>query len=328
MPLRTPLRTTSGTMLDLPLAAVVVWVAWRALSDRDLFASAVLFIVFGLLMSLVWVRLGAVDVALAEAAIGAGLTGALLLDAVRGLPRAPPDLEGGSARGRGPGSGWTASGGALLVGAVGAVLAFAALRLEGSPGGLTSRVLAGLEESGVGQPVTAVLVDFRGYDTLLETGVLLLAALAILVVRRAGDLRGVPRAAPAGPVVSALVALLVPVLALTSVHLLLLGTRGPGGAFQAGAVLGSAGVLLLLAGHPSVTALRGVRLRGALVLGFGVFLASALGSLRAGGRLLDLPAGGAPGLVLTIEAGIAASTAVTLAALLAGARAPGAPSEP
>jgi energy-converting hydrogenase B subunit D len=41
-----------------------------------------LFIAFGLLMALVWGRLNAFDVAMAEAAIGAGLTGALLLAAL------------------------------------------------------------------------------------------------------------------------------------------------------------------------------------------------------------------------------------------------------
>ena len=47
-----------------------------------------LFIAFGLLMSLAWVRLDAPDIALAEAAIGAGLTGALLLAALARLKRA------------------------------------------------------------------------------------------------------------------------------------------------------------------------------------------------------------------------------------------------
>jgi energy-converting hydrogenase B subunit D len=44
-----------------------------------------MFIVFGLLMALAWARLDAPDIALAEAAIGAGLTGALLLDALGAL---------------------------------------------------------------------------------------------------------------------------------------------------------------------------------------------------------------------------------------------------
>jgi uncharacterized MnhB-related membrane protein len=47
----------------------------------------VLFIIFGLLMSLAWARLAAPDIGLAEAAIGAGLTGALLLDAYGVLGR-------------------------------------------------------------------------------------------------------------------------------------------------------------------------------------------------------------------------------------------------
>jgi uncharacterized MnhB-related membrane protein len=67
---------------DLLLIAALVWSAARALIVADLFRGVVLFIVFGLLMALAWARLGAPDIALAEAAIGAGLTGALLLDAV------------------------------------------------------------------------------------------------------------------------------------------------------------------------------------------------------------------------------------------------------
>lgn len=67
---------------DLLIIGALVWSAARALTVADLFRGVVLFIVFGLLMALAWARLGAPDLALAEAAIGAGLTGALLLDAV------------------------------------------------------------------------------------------------------------------------------------------------------------------------------------------------------------------------------------------------------
>jgi hypothetical protein len=48
---------------------------------RDLFGAIAFFIVYGILIALAWVRLEAVDVALAEAAIGAGLTGVLLIGA-------------------------------------------------------------------------------------------------------------------------------------------------------------------------------------------------------------------------------------------------------
>lgn len=64
------------------LALSLIGLAWRALASPDLYKAVVLFIAFGLLLALAWVRLDAPDIALAEAAIGAGLTGALLFDAV------------------------------------------------------------------------------------------------------------------------------------------------------------------------------------------------------------------------------------------------------
>lgn len=70
---------------DAVLGFALLWLAWRALASPNLFKAIVLFIAFGLLMALAWVRLDAPDVALAEAAIGAGLTGALLLTALARL---------------------------------------------------------------------------------------------------------------------------------------------------------------------------------------------------------------------------------------------------
>ncbi|MEX3921960.1 hydrogenase subunit MbhD domain-containing protein, partial [Paraburkholderia sp. BR10872] len=54
-------------LLGLALWTVVV---------RDTFAAVAGFIPYGLLLTLAWLVLRAVDVALTEAAIGAGLTGA------------------------------------------------------------------------------------------------------------------------------------------------------------------------------------------------------------------------------------------------------------
>lgn len=70
---------------DVLLGLGLLWLAWRALASPDLFKAVVLFVSFGLLMALAWVRLEAPDVALAEAAIGAGLTGALLMAALARL---------------------------------------------------------------------------------------------------------------------------------------------------------------------------------------------------------------------------------------------------
>jgi uncharacterized MnhB-related membrane protein len=67
---------------DGMLILTLLWLAWQALRSPDLFKAIVLFIAFSLVMALAWVRLQAPDIALAEAAIGAGLTGALLLAAL------------------------------------------------------------------------------------------------------------------------------------------------------------------------------------------------------------------------------------------------------
>ncbi len=75
------------------LAVTLLWLAGRALTSPDLFRAVVLFIAFGLLLSLIWVRLEAPDIALAEAAIGAGLTGALLLSALARLDERQQEKE-------------------------------------------------------------------------------------------------------------------------------------------------------------------------------------------------------------------------------------------
>lgn len=66
---------------DVLLAGMLLWLAWRALASPDVFQGIVSFIAFGLGMALAWVRLRAPDIALAEAAVGSGITGALLLAA-------------------------------------------------------------------------------------------------------------------------------------------------------------------------------------------------------------------------------------------------------
>lgn len=70
---------------DVLLALALLWSAWSTLMSPRLDRAVVLFIAFGLLMALAWARLAAPDIGLAEAAIGAGLTGALLLDACGAL---------------------------------------------------------------------------------------------------------------------------------------------------------------------------------------------------------------------------------------------------
>jgi uncharacterized MnhB-related membrane protein len=80
-------------LFDGLLTLGLVWLAWLSLAATDLFKAIVLFVAFGSLMALAWARLQAPDVALAEAAIGAGLTGALLLSTLARIASALEDVS-------------------------------------------------------------------------------------------------------------------------------------------------------------------------------------------------------------------------------------------
>lgn len=203
----------------------------------------------------------------------------------------------------------------ILLFVLAAGLGYAVLSLPDQAQGLQPAVAEQMERSGVAHPVTAVLLNFRGYDTLLEMTVLLLALLGVW------SLGGLPSARPEsapGPVLDTLKRLLVPVLVVVAAYLLWAGAHAPGGAFQAGAVLGAAGVLLLLTGWRLPQHTSGYPLRVTLVAGLVAFLAVAALALPGGRRLLEYNPTHAGILILLVEAVATVSIGVTLAALFFG----------
>lgn len=300
----------AATVFDLLLAAALVGVGWQALMGRDLYRSIIVFLIFGVLLAMTWARLDAPDLALAETAIGAGLTGALFLKAVHQLaPERPRPRRQ---------SGWRI-GGILLLGALAATLAAGiglALRLlPDRAAGLRPLVEANLPSSGVSNPVTAVLLNFRGYDTLLEIAVLVVAG-ATCWAHRGVTL---PQPAPEGHL-RALLALLTPLLVLVAGYLLWRGSFAPGGAFQAGALLAGGGVLRLLVGDGPLVA--GWRGRSLAVLGLAVFvMVGWLAPAVSGGvAFLTLPVAAAGGLIFAIEAACTLSVGYLLVLLYQGGR--------
>jgi len=311
---------------DVTLGCTLLWLAWRTLASEDLFKSIVLFIAFGLLMALTWVRLDAPDIALAEAAIGAGLTGALLLGA---LAKLDAGKKGSQAL---PGN-MTALVNksvnkpvlfrwllmllpVLLLMVLAGGLGYAILNLPSHAIGLSQQVAENIEASGVSNPVTAVLLNFRAYDTLLEMAVLLLAVLGIWSLAVVPEHR---ESAP-GAVLDMLSRLLVPLLILVSGYLLWVGGHAAGGAFQAGSVLAAAGVLLLLTGWRPSARFAGWPLRFSLILGLATFVSVAVWMLLLGESFLEFPLPIAGVLILLIEAAAALSIGITLASLFIGSR--------
>ncbi len=217
---------------------------------------------------------------------------------------------------------WIRWGFAALLTLPAATLVWGVMNLPGQ-GGLARQVRAKMEMSGVIHPVTAVLLNFRGYDTLLEIGVLLLAVLGVYSLRKPGaPLSGFP---PSPPILFALTRLLVPLTVLVGGYLCWSGAYAPGGAFQAGAVIGAGGVLLVLNGVDLPGRKKEWPLRLLLLLGFGLFLGVGAGLMAAGYRLLEYPSDMAGTLIVLIEGTLSLSIAFVLAELFASSSSEGTP---
>lgn len=181
---------------------------------------------------------------------------------------------------------------------------------------LPTQISAALPASGVDNPVTAVLLNFRSYDTLLEIAVLLIAAVAGLALQQSAATHP-PLEHLEDALLPRLLQWLAPLMLLLAAYLLWAGSKLPGGAFQGGAVLAAAGVLLRVSGFGMMT--RPWLLRAGLVLGLAVFLLVAAGTLLSGRALLEYPAALAGTLILVVEAAMTVSIGLILLSLFAAA---------
>ncbi|TVP74676.1 MAG: hypothetical protein EA352_10235 [Gemmatimonadales bacterium] len=201
-----------------------------------------------------------------------------------------------------------------------------ALGLKGAAGSRDPRIpdliAKHLPETGVSNPVTGVLLNFRGYDTLLEIAVLVAAMVAVWSLDRGQRHFGLPASASASggagggrPFLSAILRLAVPTAFLTAVYLTWMGSSEPAGAFQAGALLAGAGVLLSVAGvlRPLTAAALPVRIVAAG--GVAGFVVTGIAVLPFTGAFLAYPEGWAYPLILGLEAALAVAVAVILVEL-------------
>ncbi len=305
------------TLFDSVLALLIAILAWRSVTAPDLYRGIVLFITLGLMLALSWARLDAPDLALAEAAIGAGLLGILLLSTWRVLQRAAP--RQGSDEPASYAVRWLAVVGSTVFGGTVAVALYG-LQVGSDRAG--AEALASLDLAGIDQPVTAVLLNFRSYDTLLEMGVLLMALIGALLIRSPlayepwhGD------TAVESPLMSVLAKVFTPIVVLVGIFLVWAGAYGPGGAFQGGAVLAGAGVLLLLCRRLYGDADATLLLRGLLVLGVTAFIVIGLLLMPWQGAFLAYPPGLVYVLLVVIEFSLAVSIALSLLLLFTGTHA-------
>jgi len=275
------------------LLTLLVITALGIVNTRDLFASVMLSGLFSLQMAAIFFILDAADVALTEAAVGAGVATVLLLGALA--------LTSNEER-QGRRHGWLPI---AVVSATVLMIVYATFdkpRL-GDPQAPVHQHVAPWylsetpERIDIPNVVTAILASFRGYDTLGELFVIFTVGIGVLFVLANGTADGRLALLPstdaqglrhhlAPRVVGRLV---LPFIVLFGLYVQFHGEYGPGGGFQAGALVSAAFILYaLLEGEQ--TALRAVSLPVLAAMtsaGALLFVAVGLAAMMFGGNFLD-----------------------------------------
>jgi len=166
--------------LLLPLLMLITVFAIQRM--QDLFAAVVLFGIFSLFTVLLFVSLGAVDVALTEAVVGTGISLILFLGTLVCGRGGPPADWVPSARPR--------AGALALCGICAILRLYGSLDMPpfGDPGAPVNAYLSPLylrgsaEDVGIPNVVTSILASYRGYDTLGELVVVFTAAVGVLLL--------------------------------------------------------------------------------------------------------------------------------------------------
>jgi len=242
------------------------------------------------------------------------------------------DTEGSESTPRGSGAAFNSLGGAkkanrnvfqwrnmtaAVVIAIGTGLVFLQVfPLPAPDGEIPELVIRHLHDSGVWNPVTAVLLNFRAYDTLLEIGVVLLALLGLKAV---GSQRQTGRQSYPESVLAGFYRLIMPFLILFSIYMVWVGKYEPGGAFQAAALLAAGGILGCMTGaNPLSHGFSHIGLRIIVSAGLAVFLSLGMLFWIQSGVFLKFAPVSAAWFILVIEAVATISIAVALIVLFLG----------
>ncbi len=301
------------TGFDLALTLLLLGVGGWSILARNMMTAVIIFIAYGLLLSLAWVRIFAIDVSLTEAAIGSGATGMLMVIAAHKVgadarrvvhpSRAIHVLAG------------------IVAALVAVGIAALAFVLPGEPQSLAGPVMERLGDSGLGNPVAGVLFVYRAFDTLLEKVVLLLALIGVWSLARDEDWGGIPGFRlfrHHNSVLTLLARSLPPIGFVFAIYMTWAGADVPGGAFQGGTVLAAMWILVMVAGVRKVPRVSSPLLRLAIVAGPVVFLAIGFFGFVMPGEFLAYPQGYAKPLIVVMEIALTLSIGVILGLLIAG----------
>ena len=144
--------------------------------------------------------------------------------------------------------------------------------------------------------VTAVLADYRGFDTMFETVVILVAGIGIIAVLSIMGKGNQPRGAGVDdppedndPIIVRTCHMIIPLVQVFALYVVAHGHYSPGGGFQGGVMMGASLILLALAcGLP--VAMRRMSERSAIIfaiIGIVIYAGWGVVCLLMGGNYLD-----------------------------------------
>ncbi len=164
-------------IVNIALLFMLVITAIAVVVVRNLLVATILLTIYSLLMAGTYLILGAPDVAITEAAIGAGISTVLFLAAIlltgreeKPMSNPVPPL--------------------LVMLITGGALVYATFGLSdfGDPAAVTNNYLIpyyikeSYHDMGIPNIVTSILASYRGFDTLGETFVVFTAAISVLAL--------------------------------------------------------------------------------------------------------------------------------------------------
>ena len=187
---------------------------------------------------------------------------------------------------------------------------------------LVPEVAANIAATGVGNPITAVLLAFRAIDTLLEAIVVLFALIGVwsLAPDRVWGGRPGPRyrADPDG-ILAYLARVLPPIGIVVGVYIFWIGADLPGGKFQGATILAAMWLLAMMAGLADAPPVSRTWLRSRWWPDRSCSSRSAPPGVWTAGAFLAYPDGLAKPLIKVIEWALLPSLALTLGLIMAGA---------
>lgn len=154
-----------------------------------------------------------------------------------------------------------------------------------------------IEETSVPNIVTSVLADYRGFDTMFETTVILAAGLAVLIILRRYRKRDIDdedgdwkyEVSYQDTITQTVCRVMVPFMQLFALYVIAHGHHSPGGGFQGGVILGASFILLGIS-YDLKTILSRMREKSNIILAnIGVLIYAGIGflALLLGANYLD-----------------------------------------